>query len=137
MTPLEMITEWRKGCSCAHAGKPEECHECTRALIDALERKLGDTGAVDDPPKLLLFAGSSYYATGGIYDFVGLFDSIESALAAAEIEMRHRDWFHIIDNRTQKVVAYAPGEHCGYDEDMVGDAVKYWPDKDGVLKVVK
>lgn len=39
MTILEMIAEWRKGCSCASAGKPEECPECTRALIDAIEKK--------------------------------------------------------------------------------------------------
>lgn len=52
MTPLKMIEEWKKGCSCAGAmfdkitGKPagttppEECHECTRALIDAIEKSL-------------------------------------------------------------------------------------------------
>jgi hypothetical protein len=40
MTPLQMIAEWRKGCSCATLGKPEECQECTRGLIDALERNL-------------------------------------------------------------------------------------------------
>lgn len=40
MTPLEMVAEWRKGCSCASQGKPEECLECTRALIDMLEAKL-------------------------------------------------------------------------------------------------
>lgn len=52
MSPLEMIAEWRKGCSCAGAyfdkmmghpegtTQPEECHECTRGLIDALETKL-------------------------------------------------------------------------------------------------
>ena len=40
MTPLEMIAEWRRGCSCAPPERAEECHECTRALIDALEGKL-------------------------------------------------------------------------------------------------
>jgi hypothetical protein len=40
MTPIEMIEEWRRGCSCAPNGAPEECHECTVALIDALERAL-------------------------------------------------------------------------------------------------
>jgi hypothetical protein len=44
MTPLEMIAEWRKGCSCAPSGKAEDCCECTRGLIDALEQKLGGTG---------------------------------------------------------------------------------------------
>lgn len=52
MTPLEMIAEWRKGCSCAGPeydrimGKPEgttsatECADCTEGLIDALEDRL-------------------------------------------------------------------------------------------------
>lgn len=44
MTPLEMIAEWRRGCSCAAPGRPEECRECTRALVDALERKLKEDG---------------------------------------------------------------------------------------------
>ncbi len=38
MTTLEMIAEWRKGRSCAPSEAPEECPECTRALIDAIER---------------------------------------------------------------------------------------------------
>lgn len=46
MTPLEMIAEWRKGCSCAAPGKPEECQECTVALINALERSI--PGATKD-----------------------------------------------------------------------------------------
>lgn len=49
MTPLEMIAEWRKGCSCggpmfdAMEGNPRgttspaQCEECTVALIDAIE----------------------------------------------------------------------------------------------------
>lgn len=34
--PLENITEWRKGCSCA-PDDPADCNECTTALIDAIE----------------------------------------------------------------------------------------------------
>jgi hypothetical protein len=37
-TPLENIGEWRKGCSCAPEGRPEECPACTRALIGAIEQ---------------------------------------------------------------------------------------------------
>lgn len=37
MTVLQMIAEWRKGCSCAEADRPEECQACTAALIDAIE----------------------------------------------------------------------------------------------------
>lgn len=40
LTPLEMIAEWRKGCSCSDKEHPEECHECTLALIDAIERHI-------------------------------------------------------------------------------------------------
>ena len=39
MTPLEMIAEWRRGCSNAYNGRPVECHQCTLGLIEALERK--------------------------------------------------------------------------------------------------
>ena len=53
MTPLEMIAEWRKGCSCAgplhdqlyakdeaNATSPAECTECTEGLVRALEEYL-------------------------------------------------------------------------------------------------
>lgn len=47
MTPLEMIAEWHKGCSCAPKESPEECHECTRALIDALEARLKEPERIE------------------------------------------------------------------------------------------
>lgn len=42
MTPLEMIAEWRKGCTVSNhsAVGPATCVECTGALIDALEKRL-------------------------------------------------------------------------------------------------
>lgn len=40
MTPLAMIQVWLGGCSCAPKEHPEECLDCTRALIDALEPAL-------------------------------------------------------------------------------------------------
>lgn len=51
MTLLEMIAEWRKGCSCAgplhdtifrpkHPTSPTECEECTAGLIDAMEARI-------------------------------------------------------------------------------------------------
>lgn len=39
MDILEMIHEWRRGCSCA-LDRPSQCEECTNNLIDAIERKL-------------------------------------------------------------------------------------------------
>lgn len=47
MTALEIITEWRRGCSCAPKENPEYCPECTRAMIDALERKFNDFEIVE------------------------------------------------------------------------------------------
>lgn len=52
MTPLQMIAEWRKGCSCAGpewermfkkpegSSSPAECSSCTEGLADALEKVL-------------------------------------------------------------------------------------------------
>lgn len=52
MKPLEMIEEWKRGCTCAGPmydsilGKPEgttpawECKECTEGLIQAIENYL-------------------------------------------------------------------------------------------------
>lgn len=36
MKITEMITEWRKGCSCCD-GNPIKCEECTLALIKAID----------------------------------------------------------------------------------------------------
>lgn len=58
MTPLEMIAEWRKGCTiagpmhsrCYPDGEPIKtgyCVECTEALIDALESALKREGLAD------------------------------------------------------------------------------------------
>ena len=54
MKPLEMIAEWRKGCSVAQ--KPEECPECTLTLINALEKAL-------TPPKRRVYpeTGTDYF----------------------------------------------------------------------------
>jgi len=35
-----MIQEWSKGCSCSSPGHPEECHECTVALIHSIDTVL-------------------------------------------------------------------------------------------------
>lgn len=49
MRPLEMIAEWRRGCSCAgprqcpapaEPTSPAECVPCTEGLIDAMEKAL-------------------------------------------------------------------------------------------------
>lgn len=38
--PLRDIAEWMRGCSCGSVEHPEECLECTRALIEAIKRWL-------------------------------------------------------------------------------------------------
>ena len=39
MTILEMIKEWRRGCSCG-LHNPADCPDCTTALVDAIENKI-------------------------------------------------------------------------------------------------
>jgi hypothetical protein len=43
MTPLQMIAEWKKGCSNAPKETPEDCPECTRALVACIEASLKDS----------------------------------------------------------------------------------------------
>lgn len=54
MTPLQMIEEWKRGCSDTEHGRPEDCPECTRGLIDALERRLVllDKGVNREPAQI-------------------------------------------------------------------------------------
>lgn len=40
MKPLRDIAEWMRGCSCGSVEHPEECAECTRALIESIKRWL-------------------------------------------------------------------------------------------------
>lgn len=47
MTPLQMIAEWRRGCSCSCIEHPEECQLCTRSLIDALDKKLAEMKPIE------------------------------------------------------------------------------------------
>lgn len=39
VTPLEIIAEWRRGCSCA-TNSPAECVACTEGMVSALENAL-------------------------------------------------------------------------------------------------
>lgn len=48
MTILEMIKEWRRGCSCG-PHNPVNCPDCTTALIDAIESKLIKQNAPPSP----------------------------------------------------------------------------------------
>ena len=37
----DVLAEWQKGCTCAEAGKPETCPECTRGVLDAIAAAVG------------------------------------------------------------------------------------------------
>ena len=67
MNILEMIAEWRKGCSCSVGKSPYECRECTVDLIFAIEGKAKDAAAA--PPALatpaMEQAASEYYENCG------------------------------------------------------------------------
>lgn len=54
MTLLEIIAEWRKGCSNATPNNPEECPTCTLAMIDIIEQRLKQ-----ESPKILYCGGWS------------------------------------------------------------------------------
>lgn len=57
--------------------------------------------------RLLLFAGPTYYASGGGNDFVGVVASVEAALEDVQkrVGPDAADWAHVLDLDTQQVVA--------------------------------
>lgn len=54
--------------------------------------------------RYLLFAGDTYYPSGGWSDFHSDHDTIEEALAAKN-GLEYIDWYQIVDSTTVKVVA--------------------------------
>jgi hypothetical protein len=50
--------------------------------------------------RFVLFAGETYYPSGGWGDFNGSFDTIEEARAAESIAESGGDWTQIIDLET-------------------------------------
>ena len=67
--------------------------------------------------KYLLFAGSDFYPMGGWEDLIGTSDDLNKL--AEKARERHRDWYHIVDTETGKVV-----DHCG-SFDNCGDIKCY------------
>ena len=47
-----------------------------------------------------LFAGDFFYPIGGLLDFQGDFDDWQDAVESAQ----DKDWFHILDTKTNKVL---------------------------------
>lgn len=54
--------------------------------------------------RYLLFAGDTYYPSGGWNDFVGHFSTAVAALAYLETVSTKYDWAHIVDSRNGSVV---------------------------------
>lgn len=63
-----------------------------------------------------LFHGDNYYAGGGWYDFVGVFDSVDEAKAGLDpdnTESPSGGWAHIVDLLTMEMVEQARCENSG------------------------
>jgi len=57
--------------------------------------------------RFLLFAGSTYYPSGGWNDYLGDFDSTEAAkdfLLSRSTSYSSFDWWHILDTSNRTVV---------------------------------
>lgn len=60
---------------------------------------------MSDPPKRYwLFAGNDYYATGGMHDLEGSFDSAAEAEASAQ-NLDPDQWYHVVDITTGQIVS--------------------------------
>jgi hypothetical protein len=44
-----------------------------------------------------LFGGECYYASGGMNDYVGRFETIEEATAAAKERFKDLEWWHVLN----------------------------------------
>jgi len=52
--------------------------------------------------RYLLFAGYTYYPSGGWGDYRGSFETVEEAVARFEKDKKENwwDWYHIVDSQT-------------------------------------
>ena len=96
------------------------------AAIDALLDVIESSGRKAPAPvvstgRYWLFAGDSYYASGGMADFVGKFDDLESAKnegrrrvdSKSEFRSRDADWWHVLDTTTMHILSARPGSYTG------------------------
>lgn len=56
------------------------------------------------PERYMLFAGMTYYPSGGWKDYRGSFTTLEAALAGAANLYSDRDWWHIVDRDTGEIL---------------------------------
>ena len=75
-----------------------------------------------NPKRYWLFGGECYYATGGVHDRQGMYDTIADAVAegkrqqAAEWSGRLHDvyeWWHVVDITTGEIVAGSESQAYG------------------------
>lgn len=77
--------------------------------------------------RYLLFAGASYYASGGWKDFIGSFHAESDARAKAEElvggdEYRDgaKDWAHVVDTQNLPHGEFLEDLPCVYRDDKMG-----------------
>ncbi len=58
----------------------------------------------DKAKRYWLFAGEDYYATGGVHDLTGSFDSVAEAEASVQA-IDSSEWYHVVDITTGQIVA--------------------------------
>lgn len=64
--------------------------------------------------RYLLFAGATFYPSGGFADFAGDFDTVEEALLkVAGDRGEYFDWHHVVDTETWKYVEGEGRAHSG------------------------
>lgn len=94
---------------------------------------------------LWVFAGPYYYASGGLQNLRGRYDTLEQAIAGLiELNAKARgddewDWYQIVDVRTCELVRHkSGGGHMSQwhhpnpgPEAQHGDIVYYWPNSCG------
>lgn len=78
------------------------------SLFGQFIKQLEDDGAKNNPvrKRYWLFAGNVYYPKGGMGDFIGQFDDLNSAHAEAEVQVTKLGsarWAHILDSYTGEV----------------------------------
>jgi hypothetical protein len=58
----------------------------------------------------VLFAGDSYYPSGGWNDVIEKFESCDEAINAMRASNKEFDWWHLVDLTTDSIVASGRGK---------------------------
>ena len=77
------------------------------------------------PKRYWLFGGEFYYATGGIHDRQGMYDTIAEAVAEGQRQLCSawssvlydvHEWWHVVDSTTGAIVAGSTLQAYGADD---------------------